>query len=153
MGRNKPGKPRRERPGGSEHDHGGFETPGDARSDPMGPVDHDLLGKVVGAAFDGCTSCQGPLLTLLVEDANTTARLVGMACIAMDSLLGGLPGSLLDQDAPGLAALEFRTLASAGVTGGPEAMWQACADMAPEGRRAAVNSALDLLIGHLSVGL
>lgn len=134
---------------GDAHSHPGFEVPD---SDSAGrPVDHALLGKFVGAAFDGCTSCQDTLLTLMVEDAVTTARLVELACVSTQSLLGGLPANMTDEDAPGPAAPEFRRLARAGVDGANTAMFDDCAGMTSTERRAAANTAADILIGQLGV--
>lgn len=154
MGRQKPGKPRRERsgPDSDPHAHAGFEIPGDYQ-DPGGrPVDHDMLGRLVGAAFDGCTSCQDPLLTLLVEDPATTARLVELTCVLTHSLLGGLPESMTDPDVPGQSTPEFRRLAAASLDGANDAMRQVCAAMTPTERRAAVNTGLDTLVGFMGVG-
>lgn len=136
----------------SDHQHADFEIP-DTAADPAGrPVDHDLLGRLVGAAFDGCTSCQDAHLTLAVEDAATTARLVELACVATQAAFGGLPASMTNDTAPGPSSPEFRRLARAGLDGANDAMWTACAAMNPTQRRAAANTALDTLIGHLSVG-
>lgn len=149
MGRHKAGKPRRERPEPSEHAHEGFEVPDDY-TDPGGRnVDYELLGQLTGAAFDGCTTCQEPLITQLAEDANTSARLVELACISIHEMFGGLPASLTEENVPGLASLEFRQLARAGLDGENEAMWRECAAMTPAQRREAVDSALDLMAGSL----
>jgi hypothetical protein len=151
MGRDKPGKPRRERPEQPEpspHDHS-FGSDEDI-PDPYGrQVDNRLLGEVVGAAFDGCKSCQDLLLTRLVEDSGTTARLVEMACGVTSELVGGLPPGMLDDAVPGPSSLPFRRLARAGLDGAHDAMWEVCAEMSVKERRAAVNTALDTLIGHL----
>jgi len=155
MGRHKPGKPRRERPEPQPetHAHDGFEIPLDM-PDPDGrPVDHGMLGRLVGAAFDGCTTCQDPLLTLLVEDPATTARVVELACISTHAMLGGLPASMTDPDAHGSSSSpEFRRLAHAGLDGENAAMWRECEAMTPTERRAAVNTALDTLVGQLALG-
>jgi hypothetical protein len=122
-------------------------------ADPAGRVvDHELLGQFVGAAFDGCTSCQDALLTLMVEDAATTARLVELACVATQAMLGGLPASLTQDGASGLASPEFRRLARAGLDGANDAMWRCCEQMTTSQRRAAANTAADTLIGNLSLG-
>jgi hypothetical protein len=150
MGRHKPNKPRRSRPEPDAHRHEDFEIPTDF-ADPGGrPVDHALLGQLVGTAFDGCTTCQDPLLTLLVEDPATTARLVELACVATHSVLGGLPASMTDDDVPGQTAPEFRRLARAGLDGANDTMFVACGELPTAGRRAAANTALDILIGHLA---
>lgn len=134
------------------HDHGGFEVPADY-TDPAGrPVDHALLGQFVGAAFDGCTSCQDALLTLLTEDAPTTARLVELACVVTHAALGGLPANMTTPGVPGLCSPEFRTLAAAGVDGNNAAMFAACERMTAGQRREAANSAADIVVGHLATG-
>ncbi|MGA4954088.1 hypothetical protein [Streptomyces lydicamycinicus] len=154
MGREKPRKPHRSRSekGESAHDHKVFEIPGDYQ-DPNGrPVDHKLLGSLVGAAFEGCASCQDPLLTLLVEDPTTTARLVELACVSTQSMLGGLPASMTDDGVSGASSPEFRRLARAGLNGANDAMFRACEQMSPADRRSATNTALDTLVGILAVG-
>lgn len=152
MGRQKPGKPRRPRPE-ETHAHEGFEIPADT-ADPLGrPVDHTLLGELVGCAMDGCTTCQDPLLTLLVEDAATTARLVELACIATHSAFGGLPASMTDDGVPGPSSAEFRRLARAGLDGANDAMFATCERMPPTERRSAANTALDTLVGLISAGV
>lgn len=130
------------------HGHEGFEVPFD---DPAGrPVDEQLLGEFIGAAFDGCASCQDALLTLIVESPPTAARLVELACITAETSLGGVPSSLTDPDAPGMASQEFRQLARIGADGNNDRLFAACAEMTPVQRRAAVNTAADILIGHLA---
>ncbi|GAB4590270.1 hypothetical protein [Nocardia sp. IFM 10818] len=132
-----------------DHSHPGFDVPDDA--DPFGDrgVDGKLLGSFVGAAFDGCTSCQDAILTLLVQNAPTTARLVELACIAVHSTLGGLPPALLTPTGSGPTTPEFAQLARAGLDGDNTAMFALCETMSPEQRRAAANTAADLLIGQL----
>ena len=132
------------------HAHEPFDVPA-GFTDPLGrPVAHDLLGRVIAAAFDGCTSCQTPLLDRLTQDPVTTLRLVELACVATHSALGGLPDSLLDPTVPGMASVEFRLLASSGVEGHNDAMLTTTTGMTPAQRRAAAETALDILIGHLA---
>lgn len=131
------------------HTHGGFEIP--AGADPLGrSIDSVLLSKFMGAAFDGCTSCQDTLLTTMTEDPATTARLVELACVATNEMFGGLPASMTDDSAPGLASPEFRRLARAGLDGANASMWEQCVEMTPAERRAAADTAADLVIGHVS---
>lgn len=105
----------------TDHDHAaGFKVEG--YTDPAGRrVDHALLSRVVGAAVDGCASCQDEALTRL-------------------------------DDAPGLSSPEFRRLARAGLDGANTEMFAACKAMTPTQRRAAANTALDNLVGHLLLG-
>lgn len=152
MGRQKQNKPRRDRPEPVTHDHGaGFDH--DEQQFGGHPVNGGLLAELMGAALDGCTSCQDPLLTLLAEDTATTARVVSLACIAIHEKFGGLPSSLTDPAAPdALASQEFRRIARAGVDmedATDSEMWKATSELDSTGRRAAANSALDLLAGML----
>lgn len=119
-------------------------------TDPDGrPVNHDLLGRLMGAAFDGCRACQEPLLVALVEDWGTAARMVELACVAVAAQFGGIPSVMTDPDADGPTSLEFRQLAAAGTDGRNEAMWRACEVMTPKQRRAAVDTAVDIMTGTL----
>jgi hypothetical protein len=153
MGRHKPGKPRRERPEPTGHEHDGFEFPAGFKDQDAWTVDYGLLSSLIGAAYDRCTTCQDPLLTLLVEDATTTARLVEIGCIMTHHLLGGLPQSMWDPDVPGTSSREFRRLACAGLDGANEEMLTLCQTMTPTERRSAANTAMDQLIGLLMTGL
>lgn len=133
-----------------QHQHTGFESP---VGDPLGrPIDQELLDRFVAAAFDGCTACQDALLARMVTDAVTTARLVELACVAIQQALGGLPASLTDELIAGEVSPQFRRLARAGLDGRNDAMFRICERMTPQQRRAAADSAADLLIGILAGG-
>lgn len=150
MGRDKPGKTKRQRPEPADHDHGGFEIPDDF-ADPGGrQVDHKLLGSLIGAAMDRCLSCQDITTTLLVEDPVTTARLVELAAVSVQGAFGGLPRSMTDDGVPGPAAPEFRRLARLGLDGGNDAMFAECDRMTPAERREAANTALDFVVASVS---
>jgi hypothetical protein len=99
-----------------------------------------MLGQFVGTPFDGCTSCQDALLTLMVEDPTTTTRLVELACVSTHAALGGLPANMTDEQAPGLATREFRRLARAGADGATHAMFTNCERMTSgsKGRRRSI---------------
>ncbi|MEU5157774.1 MULTISPECIES: hypothetical protein [Actinomycetes] len=149
MGREKPGKPRRPRPA-EWHAHPGWSL--DDVPQPGGwQADSKLFEELTGAAFEGCTTCQDVLLTLLVEDSVTTARLVEMACGAIIDLEGELPASQVDPDAPGEASREFRRLARAGLGTSTDGMYRECGQMTPAERRAAANTALDTLVGYAAM--
>lgn len=136
----------------TDHHHDTFAVP-EGYVDPLGrPVDTALLGQFVGAAFDGCTSCQDPLLTLMTTDPVTVGRLVELACQVVHDVLGGLPPNMLDPAVRGVAAPEFRELAAVGSDGQLGALHARCAAMTGVQRRAAANSAADLLVGYLSMG-
>jgi hypothetical protein len=132
------------------HNHGdGF----DASADPLGrPVNGALLAEFIGAAFDGCTPCQDAQLTLLADDDATTARLVELACVGTAAQFGGLPDNMTVDGYPGPASPEFRRLARAGLDGGNDTMFTTAAQMTSTERRAAANTAADLLVGQLMMG-
>ncbi|WP_427896715.1 hypothetical protein ACQHIV_42275 (plasmid) [Kribbella sp. GL6] len=135
--------------GSNDHNHGaGFQ----ALADPLGrPVDGLLMSEFIGSAFDGCTACQDAQLTLLIEDPATSARVVELACVAVQGKFGGLPDGMTDPAAAGPAAPEFRQLARAGLDARNDAMFQECARMTTTQRRAAVNTAADVLVGMMSM--
>lgn len=136
------------------HDHGaGFDLSA-GYVDPEGRegIDTALLGRFIGAALDGCTTCQDAELTLMCEDAATTARLVELACVSVMSTLGGLPRNMYDQRAPGLTSNDFRWLASAGMDGNNARMFELTAHMTPARRRGAANDAADILVGVITSG-
>jgi hypothetical protein len=135
-----------------EHQHAGFEMPAGYIDPEARPVDHELLGRFVGAAFDGCAPSQDALLARMAQDPVTTARLVELACVATLGALGGLPASLTQDDVPGLAGPEFRRLARAGLDGANAELFRACEQMTAAERRAAADSAADLLVGLLATG-
>lgn len=135
----------------SDHDHD-FGLP-DGYADPLNrPVDGALLGRFIGSAFDGCTSCQDAELTLVVSDPATCARLVELACVTAQNMFGGLPANMTDPDARGVASPEFRELARAGLDKANDAMFAACAEMRPNARRKAANTAADTIVGALQLG-
>lgn len=125
----------------ADHHHSSFEIFSAGQ-----PVDHDLLGKFVGAAFDGC-SCQGALLTLMVDDPATIAHLVELTCVSSQASFGGLPAYLIDDRLRGPASPEFRQLAR--LHGANTTMVTVCREMTSHQRRCAVHTAVDLLVGNL----
>lgn len=130
------------------HAHGaGLLPPPDAHGRP---VDGRLLAEYLGAVIQACNSCQDVHLTLLIEDPATTARLIELACVSMRKLAGGLTPDLLDDAVPGPASPEFRRLARIGSNRNNDQMWAECETMSPTERRAALNTAADLLAGYLT---
>lgn len=136
-----------------DHDHD-FPLP-EGYADPYGREDAGdvaLLGRFIGAAFDGCGTCQDAELTLVESDPATCARLVELACTTVAAVLfGGLPPDMTDPELPGATSEEFRRLASAGLDGNHQALYELCGRMQPTERRKAANSAADTLIGYLRV--
>ncbi|WP_410877388.1 hypothetical protein [Nocardia sp. A7] len=129
-----------------DHLHDGF-----AIDDPLGRgIDGPLLSHLMGAAFDRCAPCQADLLAAVADHPPTAARAVELACIAVHEKVGGLPGNLTEPDIHAIASRAFRHLARTGVNHGNEQMFEAAAVMSITDRAAAVDSALDLLVGILS---
>lgn len=127
-----------------DHIHDGFA----ADPDPLGRgVDGPLLGHLIGAAMDGCKPCQADLLAAVADHPPTTARVVELACMAVQNAVGGLPLDLTDPDMITMASRAFRVLARTGVDGGNEQMFEAADEMAITERAAAVDTALNLLVG------
>lgn len=134
----------------TDHDHSGFEPPA-GYTDPEGrTIDNDLLGRVVGAGFDGCRPCETVVMDQLVQDPTSTARLVELACVAVASLLGGLPRNMA-HDAGGLSSPVFKRLARAGLNGRNGAVYDEAEQLTVEQRRAAADTALDTLVGQLGM--
>lgn len=132
-----------------EHNHDTLLIPPELEDPDGRPVDHELLGRLLGACFDTCTACADPLMDRCVADVATCARLVELACLSVAEVIGGVPAILTNKDAPGPASPEFRELADAGAEGNNKAMWQLCGQMIPEQRRAALDTALNLLTASI----
>lgn len=113
-------------------------------------VDVELLDSFVGATVDGCFACQLVLMDDLVADPVSTARLVELACISLDRVMGGLPGSALYDHEPGPASLEFRRLARAGLYDGG-AVYRECEVMTLEERREAAYTGVDTLVAAINM--
>lgn len=131
------------------HDH---RPPPDLRAgpDPLGrPVDDDLVDQLLGAMIDACSDCQRDGLDRAQDDPLTTARIVELACIAVDQTFGGLPRTLTDATAPGPAHPAFRAMARAGADHGPQALVAEAHHHPEPDRRGALATALDLLAGLL----
>lgn len=134
-----------------DHSHSGFEI-AETYRDPYGrPVDHVLLGRLIGAVRDDCVACRAELLGRLVDDAVTTARLTELACAAINVTLGGVPPVLTEEKAHSLVGAEFRRLARNGVAAGSVAMFAACAQMSASERLAAAITSIDLLLGVMDL--
>src|SRR5918998_223019 len=134
----------------AEHEHAPFEVSAHPADGSGRPVDRELLGRFIGAGFDGCARCRNALLALMAEDAATTVRLVELACVAIHHAFAGLPLSVVDSQAPGPGAAAFRCVVHAGLGGAHAAMLRECDRMTPGQRRAAAETAADLLIGELT---
>lgn len=131
------------------HDH---RPPPDLRvgPDPLGrPVNEDLIDQLLGALIDACPDCQRHALDQAQADPATTARIVELACVAVDRTFGGLPRNLTDDSALGLAHPAFRAMARAGIDHGPHALVAEAHHHPEPDRRGALTTALDLLAGLL----
>jgi hypothetical protein len=136
----------------SAHNHGdGFRPTSPPEPFAGHPVNEELLCDLMGAAVDGCVPCQKQMIPRVAEDPVATARLVGLACISLAGVLGGVP-STVGSPAWGFASAEFRAVAVAGVDQPTEedtarGLLGATEPLTPQQRREAVDSALDLLAG------
>ncbi|AYF78174.1 hypothetical protein D7D52_34965 [Nocardia yunnanensis] len=131
------------------HEHDGFG--GLLAGLAGGGVDVVLLGQLVGAAFEECPSCQEALLTLVAEDAPTTAQLVELACVAVrETLRGYLPADLVDTDeTDSPVPIGFRRLARASLDSDTATVNALCAGLAATERHAAARTATALFVGEM----
>ncbi|WP_331765103.1 hypothetical protein [Nocardia sp. NBC_01388] len=130
----------------TDHGHKGFEiAPG-----KLAGADTVLIGQLVGAAFDECPSCQEALLTLVAQDAPTTAQLVELACVAVNDTLGGIPVDLVDTaDTDSPVPLAFRELALSFMDGDPAPLHAHSAVLPATERHAAARTATALFVGEM----
>ncbi|WP_030237528.1 hypothetical protein [Streptomyces sp. NRRL S-350] len=108
------------------------------------PADQQIA-ELLGAAYEGCTSCQDGQLTLITTSASATARLVLLALELTVQRLGLVPSELTVDAVPGRAALPFRRLAR--TSPDPAQMLRTCEGLLPGPRRAAANTAIDIAVG------
>lgn len=109
-------------------------------------IDKKLIGDYVGAAYEGCRACQEATRRYINANPNNVAVLVYIACNMIDDTVGGLPPSVLDKGDP------FGRLAAAGVqaeASGP--LFDMAAEMSIDERGQASDTAMDTIIGYLSI--
>jgi hypothetical protein len=141
----------------TSHCHEGFNVLPESISGPgttgQAPkVDTDLIGRLVGAAYDACTTCKDQELDQLMTDPPTTARLVELACRALRSLLNDLPTHAVDE--AGASEPETPELWRI-VTGiGPDrgSLYETVAAMDDATRRSTAATALDVIVNDLTSG-
>lgn len=134
-----------------DHDH---ELPlgPEVLADPLGrPVDMRMLARLIGAAVEGCAGCREELLAQLVRDPFGIVRLVEMACVGTEQVIGYAPADLFEPELPGETGQAFRTLATAGADGQNRASTPVCTAMEPGRRREAAEDALNILVELLTV--
>ncbi|MFJ1756546.1 hypothetical protein [Kitasatospora sp. NPDC088134] len=112
------------------------------------PADQQIM-EILGAAYHGCASCQDAQLTLLTASAPATARLVLLTLELTAQQLGLVPANLTVDALPGRAALPFRLLAR--TSPDPALMLRTSERLLPGARRAAANTAVDILVGFASL--
>jgi hypothetical protein len=138
-------------------DHGdGFAVPTDPgeRFGAPGEVDGAALAALVGAALDACTPCQLSRQKALLADPLTLIRLVEISGVAVaETTGGGLPPAMLTEvDAESTLSPSYRALLRAGVDQEDHrAMYAAVLAMDDRARAEALDDALDMLVGALSV--
>lgn len=121
-------------------------------------IDYRLLSRLVNVAFDMCHACQDDLVTRISLDGPSTARLVELACVAINEVWGGIPPDFTQDDEESMASPEFRLLARTGSGGHNDAMYAECRKMTPAERKAAIESSAAILAGghamliHLGYG-
>lgn len=141
----------------NDHSHMQFQldVPQDSRALP---IDYRLLSRLINAAFDMCQACQDDLVRHISLDGPTTARLVELACVAVNEVWGGLPPDFTKDDTESMASPEFRKLARVGSNGHNDAMYAECGKMTPAERKTAIESSAAILAGghamliHLGYG-
>lgn len=133
-------------PNPNDHSHILFQL--DVPEESQGfPIDYHLLSRLVNAAFDMCRACQDDFVTRISLDGPSTARLVELACVAINEVWGGLPPDFTQDDAESMASPEFRRLARVGSDGHNDAMYAECGKMTPAERKAAIESSTAILAG------
>ncbi len=117
------------------------------------PIDGPGMGALIGAAFDGCRPCQVRWLDALQSDPLTTTRLVELAAVSVHGTLGGVPDRMT-ATGPSSLSEPFRALVRAGVDAGDNhrPMFAAAQQLDDAGRRAALNDAVDMLVGYMTMG-
>jgi hypothetical protein len=126
-----------------------------ARFGAPGDVDGDALAQLVGAALDACAPCQHAGQAALLADRLTATRLVEHTGVAVaDAAGGGLPPAMLtENDAESTLSPGYRALLRAGVDQEDHSgMYAAAVAMSEAELAGAVDNAMDMLVGILSVG-
>ncbi|MFD5030015.1 hypothetical protein ACFWM0_06255 [Streptomyces sp. NPDC058405] len=133
------------------HDHGPVELPGGPVDAEGRAVNEALLAALTGAAVNGCAGCVERLLDEVAAEPACVARLVGVARLtAMRLDRGELPRFMTDDDdSSGPAAPEFKRLVRAVTAAEP--VTEVCERMTAGERRAAAGSAIEMLVGHLTL--
>jgi hypothetical protein len=114
------------------------------------PVDMTAFGALIGAGRDGCLPCQ---TTLIVQVVDGDPRVVAHA-VAMTWLVEQRAGEATVGTGRSVASLPVPAQRIVEAIGGDDpAVWEApAAALSPEERRVALDYALDLLIGMLTIG-
>jgi hypothetical protein len=140
----------------TSHRHEGFDVLPESITG-LGPaghtakVDTDLIGRLVGAAYDGCTKCMETGLDQLMTDPPTTARLVELACRALRSLLDDLPSHVVEATVPGPDTPELWCVVT-GFRPNRGSLHETVAQMDDAARRSTAATALDVIVNDLTSG-
>lgn len=133
------------------HEHGPVELPGGPVDTEGRAVNEPLLAALTGAAVGGCTECVQRLLEEVAAEPACVARLVEVTRLTAIRTNGGeLPGYMTDDDDPsGPAVPEFKRLVRAATAAEPVTV--VCEQMTSAERRAAAGTAIETLVGQLTV--
>ncbi|GAA2255739.1 hypothetical protein GCM10010430_44460 [Kitasatospora cystarginea] len=133
------------------HQHEPVELPG-GQSNPGGrAVNQRLLGELTAAAMKDCTGCVDRLVAEAAVDPVCVARLVEVSrLVALRVYRGELPPFMTDDhDMSGPSTAEFRRLVRA--VNAAEPLFEECEQMTVAERLTAARTALELLVGYLSI--
>ncbi len=137
--------------------HPGFDMPAEPgyRLGTDRPIDGPGIGALIGAAFDGCKPCQVRWLDALQSDPLVTVRVVELAAQFTQQALGGIPSAMTTTDPASSLSEPFRALVRLGADAGDNhrPMYAAAVRLDDAGRRAAINDAVDSIVGHMALGL
>ncbi|MFE9424224.1 hypothetical protein ACFYNO_14800 [Kitasatospora sp. NPDC006697] len=128
-----------------------MELPGGPTDADGRPVDQRLLGELTAAALKDCDGCVDRLLGAVAAEPASVARLVEVSrLIAIRLHNGELPPFMTDdQDMSGPGTAEFRRLVRA--VNAAEPLFEKCEQMTVAERRTAARTAVELLVGHLTI--
>ncbi|NGO67080.1 hypothetical protein [Streptomyces boncukensis] len=137
--------------GTHQHHHEPVEFPGGSTNADGQVVDGRLLGELMGAALNDCAECVDQLLSEVARDSACLSRLVEVSRLtALRVYQGELPPFMTDDDdRSGPGSMEFRRLVRA--VNAAEPLVEEYGRMTHAERRRAADTALDLLVGHLTV--
>lgn len=129
------------------HQHGSVDLPYGSTDAEGRRVDEQLFGELIAAALAGCTACVDHRLDEVAADSVCVSRLVEVSRLTVLRVYRGeLPEFMTESAA---TSSEFQRLVRA--VNAAEPLVEACEQMTAARRRAAAATALDHLVGHLTI--